>query len=611
VRRGVFGVEPPAQILEEDEEQEGSARAAPSTSTAERPYLREIEEDEEDEEDMRAYARRRGMRCGGAFDMMTPITERTCEFTSTTQAMTMRSSISSAPYTQTNGQAADEAFLGSTVDEAAGPDKGLATETSAIAEDHFTLNRNEEAALLEAASRERSKESPFCLSEGHSIESRDEINPTISTLVIVEKPSLNTGEATSEVAEDLPVTTVPPAASASNTVAEAAPPPVAAFIPAAKAASPFDPPNPCNPLDDDVLGAIVRSTDLSGLPGFSDLRHMQGNRLEGLQKTARSRMRRNSSSSLNKSQSSDSTDWELEIGGRHYQIKDKIGEGGFGAVFKAVDVAAYEAELDASDDEDEEEEAILDGASKSTVALKVENPPNMWEAIVLNRIRERLPSSLHPSVVRSRGLYCYADESFMVMDYHSQGTLLDAVNKASSMGLASAASGAPGGIDELAAVFFAVELLRLVEGLHRADFIHGDLKIDNCLVRLDECRGWSSQYDRTGGNGWSAKGIRLIDFGRAIDLQCFPAGRKQTFVADWPVDSRDCQEIRTGRPWSFEADYHGIASICYCMLFGKYISTEVAPSLPEDGIQKRYRIAGEKLRRVSFCGWLGQKEDES
>jgi hypothetical protein len=47
------------------------------------------------------------------------------------------------------------------------------------------------------------------------------------------------------------------------------------------------------------------------------------------------------------------------------------------------------------------------------------------------------------------------------------------------------------------------------------------------------------------------------------------------------------------------------------MLFGKYISTEVAPSLPEDGIQKRYRIAGEKLRRVSFCGWLGQEEDES
>lgn len=589
VRRGVFGVEPPAQILEEDEEQEGSSGRVEPQQLEREPYQRAADDDDEDEADMRVYARQRGMRCGGAFDMMTPITERTCEFTMNTQAMTMRSSLSGGMNTRTSStQLGDEGFLGSSMDDT---DTGPQTFNPAV----MTL----EPTALDMTGRDRSTESPFFVSEGHSIESREGLNPTINTLVIVEKGGKSR--------EASPAVEVEPQVAQEVVAVSEAPVSATVSISGTKrlssvssTLSTFAPPNPCNPLDDDVLGAIVRAANLEELPAFMDLRDTQGHNLESLQKTAKSRMRRNSSSSLNKSQSSDQGDWEVEVGGKQFQIKEKIGEGGFGAVFKGIDVAAYEAELDASDDEDEEE-AALDGSSKSTIALKVENPPNLWEAIVLARIRMRLTTALHSSVVRSRGLYCYQDESFMIMDYHSQGTLLDAVNKAQSMGLASAASGAPGGIDELVAVFFAIELMRLVEGLHRADFIHGDLKIDNCLVRLDECRGWSNQYDRTGQNGWSAKGIRLIDFGRAIDLQCFPEGRRQTFIADWAVDDRDCQEIRTGRPWSFEADYHGIASICYCMLFGKYISTEVAPSLPEDGMQKRYRIAGEKLRRY----WQG------
>jgi checkpoint serine/threonine-protein kinase len=84
------------------------------------------------------------------------------------------------------------------------------------------------------------------------------------------------------------------------------------------------------------------------------------------------------------------------------------------------------------------------------------------------------------------------------------------------------------------AIFFTIELLRLVEGL-RSDIIHGDLKIDNCLVRLEEIpsaaggkNAWSAQYDRRGCNGWSYKGVRLIDFGRAADLSLFlPAGNRR------------------------------------------------------------------------------------
>lgn len=127
-------------------------------------------------------------------------------------------------------------------------------------------------------------------------------------------------------------------------------------------------------------------------------------------------------------------------------------------------------------------------------------------------------------------------------------------------------------MDELVCFFFAVELLKVVEALHRAEIIHGDLKIDNCLVRLDEVPssvkgGWTSQYDGEGGGGWASKGVRMIDFGKSIDMSLYPEG--QTFVAEWEVDQRDCVEMREARPWSYQTDYFGLASVFYCMLFGE------------------------------------------
>ena len=44
-------------------------------------------------------------------------------------------------------------------------------------------------------------------------------------------------------------------------------------------------------------------------------------------------------------------------------------------------------------------------------------------------------------------------------------------------------------LDELLVMFFTIEFLRLLEGLHSAGLIHGDLKIDNCLVRLEDVPG--------------------------------------------------------------------------------------------------------------------------
>jgi checkpoint serine/threonine-protein kinase len=346
--------------------------------------------------------------------------------------------------------------------------------------------------------------------------------------------------------------------------------------------------NPCCPVDDQVISTLLEliQPPLDQLPGFVDQRPETSAQLDVLNKFAKSRMRKSQNGRMSMSASDGH---ELQLGDREYEVMDKIGEGGFGAVFLAIDLLKRD-ELE----DDEEEEAAL-------VAIKIESPTALWEAVVLDRMHRKLDTALARSIVKHQSLFAFADESFLVLDYSSQGTLLDLVNKAQALNIAPAVSGAPQAMDEILAIFWTIELLRLVEGLHAAGFIHGDLKIDNCLVRLENIpegeggnAAWSAQYMRDGTDGWAHKGIRLIDFGRAIDLSLWPAGDRQQFLADWPVDERDCTEIKQGKSWSYQTDYAGLASVAYCMLFGKYIQTEV---VDVDG-QKRVKIAT-PLKRVS------------
>ncbi|KAJ7650283.1 Mad3/BUB1 homology region 1-domain-containing protein [Roridomyces roridus] len=264
-----------------------------------------------------------------------------------------------------------------------------------------------------------------------------------------------------------------------------------------KASTSFKPPNPCNPFDRDVMASLL-SCNIPDQYSY-DYRDRDANLLDSLQRFAK-RARKTSGNTSNTTGVLEGSWFPLNLDGHRFNVSEKLGEGGFGAVFKARDMGTQEQEGDTDDEEDEDE----DGSSM--VAVKVVKPRNLWE--------------YRPN--------------------------------------AASLSQAGGTLDELLVMFFAVELLRLVEGMHRTGFIHGDLKIDNCLLRLEDVPGgtaaWSSMYSPAGDNGWSHKGLKLIDFGRTIDTH-----------------ERDCFELRENRPWTYQTDYFGLAGIIYCMLFGKYM----------------------------------------
>ncbi|KZF22435.1 hypothetical protein L228DRAFT_239401 [Xylona heveae TC161] len=357
----------------------------------------------------------------------------------------------------------------------------------------------------------------------------------------------------------------------------------------------------CNPIDDHIRKTVFEHLrpPLSSYDGFSesDEKNGKGSEIRKFIKAQGKTTKGNS----DKTSSSQLTGPVLQFEGseREYTVKRELGQGAFAPVY----LAQASSPEDDDDQQDENGPAVM-GKGKFGIerrqleAIKMEDPPSAWEFYIMRQAKRRLGvSRAAESVVHAYEMHLFADEGYLVEEYRDQGTLLDLVN------LAKADAPAGGVMDEAVVMFFTVELLRTVEGLHERGILHGDLKADNCLVRFDPVQGpssssssytgvatgsgsssssgsssageWTPHYNRDGTGGWNAKGLALIDFGRGIDMKVFPPDVQ--FVADWKAGPQDCAEMRDMRPWTYQIDYHGIAGVVHSMLFGKYIDTLAAP----------------------------------
>ena len=347
----------------------------------------------------------------------------------------------------------------------------------------------------------------------------------------------------------------------------------------------------CNPVDESIRNVILSQIHppLSTYDGYTaDTEQTYGKGAEIRKYTkAASKMSKNSN---DKTATNLALPPTLQFDGtdRTYKIKRELGKGAFAPV--------YLVESTAVEDDVDEEKPVQMGKGdfgpkrQALEAVKMEDPPSAWEFYIMRQAERRLGvSRAAESIIHAYEMHVFKDECYLIEEFRDQGTLLDLVN------LARAENGV---MDEQLAMFFTVELFRTVESLHSKGLIHGDLKADNILVRFDTLQRedyWESQYHRDGLNGWSAKGIALIDFGRGIDMKVFRPDVQ--FIADWNTTEADCAEMRELRPWTYQIDYHGLAGIVHNLLFGKYISTtaERGTALGA-GATKTYRIR-ESLKR--------------
>lgn len=174
-----------------------------------------------------------------------------------------------------------------------------------------------------------------------------------------------------------------------------------------------------------------------------------------------------------------------------------------------------------------------------------------WEFyIMVQAARRGAAEAIQPAL----GLHLFQDTGFLLVGYARHGTLLDALNTQRQLNrrmptLVSLA------MPEPLALALVERLVQAVVALHRAQIIHGDLKLDNVVLSLN---------DLDDGQRW----LTLVDFGRSVDLSLLPSPIR--LKAAWSPQKTDMPPIQNHAsfpPWW--VDYWGLADMAHWLLFGK------------------------------------------
>ncbi|XP_032685790.1 uncharacterized protein LOC116850978 [Odontomachus brunneus] len=240
----------------------------------------------------------------------------------------------------------------------------------------------------------------------------------------------------------------------------------------------------------------------------------------------------------------------VTLGNEAYDLEKCLGKGMYGTVFKAVNVQTSEI-----------------------VALKTEKPAWVWEYYIVREIKARLTN---PHMLRGfmdvTMAYIANNGSVLVSEYSKFGTLLAVTNQI------KIATGKP--LMETLAIFFTIEMLQIVEYLHKCQIIHGDIKPDNFLLM----RPPTQDVRPT---------IQLIDFGCSIDMKLLP--ENTTFTQVIKTEDFTCIEMQTGRPWTYQTDLYCLAATSHCLLFGNYMRVS--------NIGGRWFIASKLPRYAKKIAW--------
>ncbi|XP_077986144.1 uncharacterized protein LOC144440632 [Glandiceps talaboti] len=229
------------------------------------------------------------------------------------------------------------------------------------------------------------------------------------------------------------------------------------------------------------------------------------------------------------------------------KVDKLIGKGAYAKIYRAE-------QLDAND--------ITAFECSEKIIMKVQQPAWPWEFYITSQLHQRLrelndPVDVSSAVIKIDKGYIYENGSVLTSKLHSSVTLLDIINLYKSKNAS---------MPQAIALYYAVEILHIVEKVHRCGIIHADIKPDNVIVKhLDKDIDITKPMSEV-------EGLLLIDFGQAIDMKLFPEGT--TFTASSNTSGFMCHEMQQGKPWTFQTDYYGIAASIYCLIFGDYMKTK-------------------------------------
>lgn len=181
-------------------------------------------------------------------------------------------------------------------------------------------------------------------------------------------------------------------------------------------------------------------------------------------------------------------------------------------------------------------------------ALKILKPANAWEFYVNSVLARRCLADEMKYFARVDAYHNFADQSMIFFNLNENCTL------GSLVGLWKGV-----GIPEELAILYTLELLGIVELLHRKRILHNDITQDNIIVNLDTDKMSSGPY------------LQLIDFSCGLDLA--ELDKRASFQGRGRC-TVPCTQMTKGESWCFQQDYFGVAHVVYHMLTGQTMQVQ-------------------------------------
>uniref|UniRef100_A0A8C1RAK0 BUB1 mitotic checkpoint serine/threonine kinase n=1 Tax=Cyprinus carpio TaxID=7962 RepID=A0A8C1RAK0_CYPCA len=225
----------------------------------------------------------------------------------------------------------------------------------------------------------------------------------------------------------------------------------------------------------------------------------------------------------------------VQIAGESLRVDFVLGQGAFATVYQATNLM-----------------------STQKLFLKVQKPANPWEFYMDCQLNVRLQPSVRHLFNTIYSAHLFTNGSVLIGELHNCGTLLSAINLYKSRSEKV--------MPQPLVLYFTVCILHMVEQLHQARIIHADIKPDNFLLGERFLENDCFEQDHL------EHGLALIDLGQSIDMTLFPEGT--AFTAKCMTSGFQCVEMLSGRPWTYQTDYFGIAGTVYCMMFGTYMQVK-------------------------------------
>jgi checkpoint serine/threonine-protein kinase len=156
-------------------------------------------------------------------------------------------------------------------------------------------------------------------------------------------------------------------------------------------------------------------------------------------------------------------------------------------------------------------------------------------------------------------------------------------------------------------LYLTLEMLNIINYLHKCQIIHADIKADNLLI--NQLPSSIEYFDST-----RTKCLVLIDYNRSIDLSVLPT--EAEFNAKTDNKSLLCSEMKEDKPWTYQIDFYGIISSIHCIVFKKYMNTfneqgknKITQSIPRQ-FDKLYGKLFETFLNIPSCHELPDLEHD-